>query len=298
MEEIGNSVDLLLAVFVPVAGKLVAFTVIGETVVDATEPVELAKGVGKADEGAVTPVKKALVEFADATGKLTLAEVVGTIDEGAVTPVSQMLVELADSVGMTEDSVTCWKLKPPPSSSETVDDSTSPIESVIVKLAEGVGTAITPVPKAEVKFAVADEIPIDSDAPVNSGGVGTGPEAVPTGALELVDVTGVLEDSAVPTEISVELSTDGTIVPKEMGALELAGADGTALTAVRGGAVPVRVVLAVSAGGLLVNPGVCDRERERPIRSSSSGLYDPVEVFRGGGVALEFKEVGGSVIDG
>ena len=189
-----------------------------------------------------------------------------------------------------------------------VEDGDSPVEKGTVKLARGVGTPLMPVPTAEVTFAVADAMPID--APVESGGVGTVPGPVPMGALELPDTTGTVDEmplpvdsgtvvlagtAAVPTGISVEFNPEGALVPKEMGMLELADSVGTALIAVSGGAVPGRVVFAVGAGAVPVDP--LGRDRVRPRRSASLISNVSVVLFMGVDV-VEFNETGGRVTDG
>ena len=112
-EGVGNPVDPVFIVVIPVVRVEVWFPVIGATAVDANEAVTFAEGVGRADDGAVTPVKNKLVTFADITvaavdpvptGKLEFAEAVGTLEDGAVTPVRKKLVEFADSVGIAADS--------------------------------------------------------------------------------------------------------------------------------------------------------------------------------------------------
>jgi hypothetical protein len=284
LEGIGDPVDSILTELVPVAKKVVEFPAVA-TGVDARGLVRLTEvvAVGTLNDGAVTPVKNMLVKFADAAGEaldsvprgiLMFAEAVGILDDGAVTPLKKMLEELADSTDMALDSDPESTVKPPPSSSssEAVEDVISPTESVTVKLPNGVGEALTPVTKAEVKFAVADATPEDADVPVTSGGVERGPEAVPMGTLELADVTEMLDDNPVPTGSSVEFNADGTLVPKEIDTLELAGAVATGLTAVRGGPVSVRVVLEIDADAVLVKAEDCDLVRERPIRSPSPGL--------------------------
>jgi hypothetical protein len=345
----------------PVKAKPVEFIEAAAKVLDAVPAGEVTfvERAGTADE-AVPPVGNALVELDDGVrlalkpvpiGKLAFTESVGTLEDGAATPVTKKPVKFADSVGIATDPVSWKAVKPPESSSssDTVADAVSSVRNGAVKLAEGVGKALTPVPTTEVAFVIADRRPVDAGAPVKSTGVEIGPEAVPIGALELADNTGMMADATTPVEsgivtlaederfvtgavtdpppdvlftsklaeavltLTVELSeragteadpvpigtskksmVDGIPVLNDMGALEFADSLATALAAVRGGSV----MFAVGTGVESLIPETRDRERERPIRSSSSGLYVPTVEFTGIVKALKFAEIGGEVIEG
>jgi hypothetical protein len=112
------------------------------------------------------------------------------------------------------------------------------------------------------------------------------------GTRNPVDTVAAVISGAVPGRVTFAVGTgapdDGSAVP---GKVMLAVSTGTPDD---GAAVPGKVTLAVSVG----KPEEGDRERERPSRSPSPGLYDPVDVFSGGGTTLEFRDSGGTVIDG